>query len=161
MGDAKTYQLALASLPAGTTERDYRLDTAFFRAMEQPDIIGADVRVSLHIDHRNDAYYLRIAACGELSIPCDRCLEPMSLAVDEYEELTVRYGQEYDDSKEGLLILPESESTLDMAPLLCDMLMLCIPMRHVHAEGECDPAMHRILQEHAAEDMSGGEEEDI
>lgn len=129
---------------------DYTLDTAFFQAMEQPDVTGAEVRVHLDVDHKNDAYYCRFKAEGKLFIPCDRCLEPMTWPVSLEEELTVKYGEEYDDSTDGVLVIPQNDTHLDLAPLLCDMMLLSIPMRHVHEEGDCDPAMRQILQDHAS-----------
>lgn len=151
MGTTKTYHLALASLPEGLTEHEYTLDTAFFRAMEQPDVTEAHVSVRLSVTHKNEAYHCRFDAEGELSIPCDRCLEPMTHPVSLSENLTVRYGEDLDDSTDGLLVIPRADTTLDLAPLLCDMMLLSIPMRHVHPEGGCDPAMNKILQDHTAE----------
>lgn len=160
METLKAYQLALASLPEGLTEHEYLLDTAFFRAMEQPDVVSADVKVHLSVEHKNNLYYCRFQAKGLLYIPCDRCLEPMEHPVDIDEELTVKYGADYDDSTDGILVIPESDTYLDLAPLLCDMLLLTIPMRHVHAEGNCDPAMERILHEHSPEAVEQADEED-
>lgn len=160
MGTLRSYRLALASLPEGVSEHDYVLDTAFFEAMEQSEVVGADVKVHLEVDHKNGAYYLHIGAEGELSIPCDRCLEPMGHPVNLEENLTVKYGAEYDDSADGVLVIPETDASLDLAPLLYDMMLLSIPMRHVHPEGSCDPSMSRILEEHASSARVEGEEYD-
>lgn len=161
MGTLKAYQLPLASIPQGESDRAYTLDTEFFRAMEQCDVLAADVHVDLHVDHRNDAYRLLFRLKGSIDIPCDRCLEPMAHAVDVEEPLTVKYGEEEDDSTDGLLVVPESLVSLDLAPLLCDMVLLSIPMRHIHPEGGCDPAMSRILADHSVEEAGEDEPDEI
>lgn len=126
----------------------FTLDTDFFRAMEQPDVLSADVKVRLQIDHKNGVYYCRFTGEGVMEIPCDRCLEAMQHTVAFDEALTIKYGPEYDDGTDGVLVVPEESAGLDIAPLLSDMAMLTIPMRHVHASGGCNPAMQQLLHEH-------------
>lgn len=151
MSSLKSYQLLLAGLPTGRSQRHYKVDGAFFEAMEQPEVSGADVDLSVDIEVKNEVVYLSFQANGELQIACDRCLEPMNLPVSVQESLVVKSGAEYDDSTDGVLTLPEEQTMLDLAPLVCDYLLLAIPMRHVHAPGECNPDMARILSEHTTQ----------
>lgn len=133
------------------------MDKAFFEAMEQGDVLGADVDVKVDIEAKNEAVYLRMTGRGELQVACDRCLEAMSLPVVLDEHLAVKYGDEYDDSADGVLTLPKEQATLDLAPWLCESLLLSIPLRHVHEEGGCDPDMARILSEHSAGEVDDPE----
>lgn len=159
MAGKKRYEVNLVGLPEGETELDFMADTEFFREQEQPDVVDSDVRVHLKINHKNGVYYCDFYACGIMHIPCDRCLEPMEHHVDTEESLTVKYGVEYDDSTDGLLIIPENMTSPDFAPLICDMLLLSIPMRHVHPSGGCDPAMRELLNAHSTEEEEEEEEE--
>lgn len=152
MSTPKAYLLNLATLPEGVTERDYALDSAFFEAMEQPEVLASDVAAHVTIDHKNEAYHLHLTAEGTMQIPCDRCLEPMDHEVDVDESIILRFGPEYDDSRDDVLVIPEDEPVLDLGQLMCDSLLLTIPMRHVHAPGACDPGMADILREHTADD---------
>lgn len=145
-----SYRLNLATLPAGVSERRYTLDSSFFEAMEQPDVAGADVCVDVCVESKNDAWYFTVSTRGVMQIPCDRCLEPMDLPVDKAEKFTVRTGEEYDETADGLITVPETDPMLDLAPLFCDMMLLAIPMRHVHPAGGCDPAMQALLREHSS-----------
>lgn len=97
---------------------------------------------------------------GWLSVACDRCLDPMRVPVDTVYELKVKYGYEFDDSTEGLLILPENQPDLDLAPLLYDTAILSIPMRCVHPEGECNKAMSELLEEHDLQDADVSDADD-
>ena len=74
----------------------------------------------------------------------------MDYAVEANYDLAVKYGDEYDDSKDGVLIVPEGDNVLDVAPIVYDTVALCIPLQHVHAEGECDEATWQALQAHTA-----------
>ncbi len=155
----KQYRLMLASLPEGVSELDFRLDSVFFRNMENPDVLGSDVQVHLRLEHKNDAYYCHFTLRGSMQIPCDRCLDPMEHEVDTEYDLAVKYGPEYDDSTDGLLIIPDTEATLDLSQLLHDTAVLTIPMRHVHPQGECNLAMTELLRDHhAGEDADEDDE---
>lgn len=139
------YKLNIASIPAGVSERDFVLDGDFFGMMGNPDILDADVKARMSVNHKNDAYYLAFTLRGTLTLSCDRCLDPMTHAVDTCYEVTVKSGPEYDDSTEGLLIIPDAQPDLDVADMLYDTAVLTIPMRHVHPEGECNPAVAGLI----------------
>lgn len=129
--------------------------------MEQSDVLAADVQVTLDIEPKNGTLRCTFTGIGTISIPCDRCLEAMSHKADFVEKLTVKYGPEYDDSVDSLITVSESATYLDLSPLLRDFVMLTIPMRHVHPDGQCDPAMSDILRGHTAIPADEEADEDI
>ena len=55
-----------------------------------------------------------------------------------------------DEAGNPVLIVPEGDNVLDVAPIVYDTVALCIPLQHVHAEGECDEATWQALQAHTA-----------
>lgn len=117
----------LAGLTDGIHERDFRIGKEFFEQMENSDILDADVDVHVDIEKRHGGYSLTFETAGTLSVPCDRCLDAMQIPAEADYDLTVRYGEEYDDSTDNLLILPYSQTRLDLAPIIYDTLMLTIP----------------------------------
>lgn len=145
------YKLRLASMSEGSHVLHFSCDTGFFTALECDDITDADLRVELHIDVRHDTYAMTFNIEGEVSTPCDRCLEPVRIALDEEYRLNVRYGADYDDTKDEILVIPESETTFDVAPIIRDTVLLGLPIRRVHPEGECNPEAERTLHDHAVD----------
>lgn len=162
MGKFSPYSVALASLPEGKHERDFVCDKAFFEAMDCPDVLDADVRAHLVINHKNEAYDCEIAMTGEISIPCDRCLDPLRHEIDDDFRIMIKYGDDYDDSREDLLIIPYEERNFDFSRLLCDTVLLSIPLRRVHKPGECNADMEARLHDHggdSADEEPSDEEE--
>lgn len=155
MEKLKEFEVDLASMTDGHYEYDFKIDKSFFEAMDNEEILGADVDALLDIDKRHGSYELRLHCDGELEVPCDRCLDPVKHPVDADYDVTVRYGEDYDDSRDGVLILPESENRLNVSGMIYDTLLLTIPLRCVHAPGECNADMARALREHQS-----GEEDD-
>ena len=148
MGKFTAYKVELASLPDGKHEQDFSIDTAFFKNMENRDIISADVHVHLDLVKKNDLYDCTFTVKGMLQIPCDRCLDPLDHEVDTTYHVVVKYGENYDDGADNLLVIPYSNSFLNVAYILNDTILLTIPLRHVHPMGKCNRAMIAALNRH-------------
>lgn len=159
MCDSKQFIINLPALSEGRHEFDLKVDGDFFRQRENDVVEEADVAAYVDIDVRNGAYLIGITCRGWIDIPCDRCLEPMRLEVDDDYDVSVRYGDEYDE-KEGLIVLPEKDVEFDLAPLIADTILLSIPLRHVHPEGECNPEMEKIMKSHSSADPEGEEDDE-
>ncbi len=154
LGKFTAYKVQLAQLPDGKHEQDFVIDTEFFKNMENPDVLSADVKVHLDLVKKNDTYDCTFHCKGMLQIPCDRCLDPMDHEVDAEYHVIVKYGDNYDDGADNLLVIPYSSSYLNVAYILNDTVVLTIPLRHVHPMGKCNRAMASVLSRH----RSGGEE---
>jgi uncharacterized metal-binding protein YceD (DUF177 family) len=160
LGKLKEYDVDLASLTEGHHEEDYHIGKEFFELMDNTEIQGADVDVHMDIEKRHGSYECRFHCEGTMEVPCDRCLDPVSHEVDTDYDVVVRYGEEYDDSGDNLLILPYSANRLNVAGIIYDTLLLTIPLRCVHAEGECNPEMAEALREHNSSADYDEEEEE-
>lgn len=159
MCDLKRFIIALPTLGEGDHEYEMKVDGDFFASRGNDDVKRADVTAYVDINVRHGSYKIGITCQGWIEIPCDRCLDPMRLDVDDDYDVTVRYGEEYDE-KDELIIIPEEEKDFDLAPLIADTILLAIPLRHVHPEGECNPEMEEIMSRHSSEGISP-EDEDI
>lgn len=136
-------------MPNGTQSFEYKLGTEFFKDMESSDIFGGDVNVQLTVRNANGIYYLDFKINGTVTILCDRCLDEMQHEVETTYNICVKYGEEYCDDDDKVLIIPESDRFLNVAHLINDSIELTIPLKHVHPEGQCNEEMSKKLQEHS------------
>ena len=127
--------------------------------MENTDVLNADVDVHLDLTNKNGLYDLAFTCKGKLQIPCDRCLDPIDHEVDTTYHITVEYGDSYNDASDDLLIIPNSDTYLNVAYMLYDTILLTIPLRHVHPLGKCNRAMAAALNKHKARGAEEDEEE--
>lgn len=151
MSEKNRFIITLPALGEGHHELELKADTGFFASSGCAEVLEADVTAYIDIDVRHGAYEIGITCQGSISIPCDRCLEPMPLEVDEDYDVTVRYGEEYEE-KDDTIVIPEDETVFDLSPLVADTVLLSIPLRHVHPAGECNPEMVKIMKNHTAEE---------
>ena len=148
MGKFTAYKVGLAGKSDGHYEQDFEIGTEFFTNMENYDIISSDVHVHMDMEKKNDAYHCTFECKGTLQIPCDKCLDPMDHEVDATYTVTVKYGDNYDDGADNLLVIPYSNTYLNVAYMLYDTILLTIPLRHVHPSGKCNKAMMDALRKH-------------
>lgn len=150
MGKFTAYKLPLKSLAAGTYNYEYHLGKQFFTDMESADIHDADLDVKLTVTHKRDLYQLDFTITGTVTLICDRCLDDLIMPVDTTYSIAVKYGDDYNDEADDLLIIPESDNFLNVAYMVYDTVALTIPIKHVHPLGKCNRQMSAMLRKHRA-----------
>ncbi len=150
MGKFTAFKLPLKSLGVGTHEFEYHLDKQFFVDMESADVRDADLDVHLDVQYNGDFYTLDFTIEGDVVVLCDRCLDDLTFPIDVDYHIVVKYGEDYNDDNDEVLEIPESDNTLNVAYMLYDTVVLAIPMKHVHPQGECNRQMSAMLKKHQA-----------
>ena len=148
MGKFSEFKLQLKSMPEGEHEYAYHLGKEFFVNMENDEIHDADVDVKLTAVRRGDSFDLNFHFTGTLTLICTRCLDDLIFPIDTTYHVTVEYGDDYRDESDDLLIIPDSDSTLNVAFMIYDTVVLSIPMKHVHPLGKCNRQMSALLRKH-------------
>ncbi len=147
-------------MPEGVNRFDYKLDKTFFTNMENEEIREADLGVSLTVNNRGDFYELAFDIDGEVVLPCDRCLDDLRLQIKAGYDICVKYGEDYCDEADDLLVIPQSDNYLNVAYMIYDTVVLAIPVKHVHPAGQCNRAMSAMLREHQAAGEPEAEDEE-
>lgn len=150
MGKFSQFKLPLKSLPKGVHDFTYHLDKQFFVNMESQDVRDADVNVGLEVTYGNDIYHLAFSVKGTVVVPCDRCLDDLTIEIDTSYAVKVKYGDDYREESDDLIEIPESDNYLNIAYMLYDTVSLAIPIKHVHPLGKCNRAMSSLLKKHRA-----------
>ena len=150
VGKFSDFKVLLKTLPEGEHQFEYHLDKQFFKNMENPDIRDADVKVELDVKHHAGVYDMHFHLTGQLVLLCDRCLDDLPIDIDTTYDVTIQYGEDYNDDSDTLLVIPESDNYLNVAYMIYDTAALAIPVRHVHPLGKCNRAMSALLKKHNA-----------
>lgn len=154
MGKFTAYLLPLKSLSIGTHSFNYHLDKQLFTDMENTDIRDADLLVDISVKYDGDIYALNFHIQGNLTLICDRCLDELIYPIDSTYDVSVKYGDDYNDDSDEVLEIPLSDPGLNVAYMIYDTVALSIPIKHVHPQGKCNRAMSAILKKHRAHDAN-------
>lgn len=146
MGKFTLYKLPLKGMPEGEHEYEFALDKTFFDNMECEGIHGSTLKAHVMVTYKHDLYDIKMDVQGQLILTCDRCLDELPWDVDAHYEVTVKYGDDYNEDDDQLTI-PYEDATLNIAYMLKDTAVLAIPMKHVHPMGKCNRAMTAKLRQ--------------
>ena len=136
----------------------YSLDDSFFTDIEAQDITGGHLGAQVHVKNNAASYELSLHVDGNITIPCDRCLDDMIQPINADSVLKVKFGPSYLDEGDDLIIVPEDEGKINVAWFLYELIALAIPIYHAHNDGECNEEMMKILKEHTNQNLSDGED---
>ena len=106
------------------------------------------VNVTLTVKRTSRAFELSFQTDGMVWVPCDRCLDDMELPISSSDKLMVKFGHEYAEEGDNLIVIPEEEGEINVAWFMYEFIALSIPMKHVHAPGKCNKAMTSKLSKH-------------
>ena len=127
--------IPLSGWAAGERQFRFQADTEFFQSFGNTEILDAQVGVEGTVKksgmHKVEA---DLFLSGTLTVTCDRCLDPLTLPVDEAHHL--------DAEEEGLI---SEDGDLDLQQAVYDYACLALPLQRVHPEGACNPAVVRFL----------------
>ena len=157
------FLIPLNGLPAGKTVTGRSVGKEFFESFENAEIIDADLQVSTVVEKSGQYTGVDCRISGKVSVPCDRCLDPVEIPVDTEARLSIKFGAgegAVDDPSFGreIVRLPEENAELDIAQVIYDYVCLSLPPKRVHPEGGCNAEVMKYLE--SGIPVSGPTEED-
>ena len=156
------YKLNLRTLTAGDHEYSWLLDDRYFQSIDANGITGGRVEVHLDLRRTGDVFSLAFGYDGVVETTCDRCLDPLEIEVATDRELVVKFGQEYLEESDEILVVAEQDGVLDLEWLMYEDIVLSLPVQRLHEDGQCDDAMLQIIHRvEPTELVEGSEGESI
>lgn len=149
MSKFESYNIDLKQLAAGTHLFEYKLDDNYFKKIDSPEVQRGNLTAKVKITTVQDFFTVLFEVNGIIFVPCDRCLDDMELSITAKDTLQVKFGADYGEEGDVMLV-PENDGTLNVSWFLYEMIVLAIPIKHVHAPGMCNKAMAAKLKKHMA-----------
>ena len=150
MGKFDLYRVELKNLSPGVHEYEYFLENKFFVDIDGDEVQKGKVKVNLTVKRTSMVFDMNFQLEGIVYVPCDRCLDDMELPVSTQNKLVVKFGKEYAEESEEIVIIPEEEGEINLAWFIYEFIALAIPMKHIHAPGKCNKTMSSKLKKHTA-----------
>lgn len=132
MKDLKAYTIPFVGLKIGSHQFDYQIDNTFFEHFEYDEFHKADVKVDLELEKKSSLLDLHFQFNGTVNVNCDLTNEPYDQPIAGNFDLVVKFGQEYNDEEEDLLILPHGSYEVDVAQYIYESIVLAVPAKRVH-----------------------------
>lgn len=130
-----------------SADYEFSLTNQFFTDIDAPEIHKGKLQAQLNVKKTMGVYVLTFHIEGSVIVPCDRCLDDMELSVVTDDSLKVKLGAAFSD-EEDMVIVPEEDGYINVAWFMYEFIALSLPMKHVHAPGQCNKSMMGALNKH-------------
>jgi uncharacterized metal-binding protein YceD (DUF177 family) len=128
----KPYDIQFVGLKTGRHEFEYDIDSTFFEAFEYAEFNGASLKAKLFLDKKTTILDFNFEVFGTVNVDCDVTNEPFDLPIQGHFELVVKFGEEFNDYDESILILPHGAFELNVAQYIFELIVLSIPAKREH-----------------------------
>ncbi|WP_370390274.1 DUF177 domain-containing protein [uncultured Winogradskyella sp.] len=150
MKELKEYTISFSGLKVGKHHFEYHIDDTFFQNFDYEDFNAVDVTVSLNLEKKTTLLELLFEASGTVNVNCDLSNEPFDQAISDSFKLVVKFGDEYNDVDEEILIIPHGEHQINVAQYIYELIVLSIPIKRLHPgveDGTLDSDIIKKLKE--------------
>ena len=143
----KEFVIPFVGLKEGLHDYSFEIGEKFFESFEYSEIDHGKIRAEVSMDRKERMLIFNFKLQGHVTIPCDRCMEEMDYPIDVNEGLIIKFGHEHKEETEEIVIIPETDSHVDISGYIYEYIMLALPIKRVHPDGEggCDPSVMEKL----------------
>jgi len=166
MKPLKDYTIPYVGLKIGKHHFDYQIDKKFFEHFEYDDFNDVDVKTELVFEKKTTLLELHFQVSGSVNVNCDITNEPYNQDINGAFNLVVKFGDEYNDDFEDIVILPHGEYEINVAQYIYELIILSMPAKRIHPgveDGTLDSDILKKLEELSPKGLEEKEEtsEDI
>ncbi len=147
MDPLKEHTIPFVGLKDGQHEFQFELGKAFFEAAGEEEFEGGQVQATVTLDKSPTMLITNIHVEGPVALRCDHCNGPMDLPVKGDQVQVFRFTGDGEEDDGELVTLDTSAHTVNLTHYLYECLRLAVPARRVHAPGQCDPEVEKVLGE--------------
>ena len=128
----KDYIIPFIGLKVGEHHFDYQIDNTFFHNFEYDEFNAVDVKIDLKLEKKTTLLELYFLATGVVNINCDITNEPYDQTINDQLKLVVKFGNEYNDENEDILIVPHGEYEINVSQYIYELIILAVPVKRIH-----------------------------
>jgi uncharacterized metal-binding protein YceD (DUF177 family) len=138
------------------------LDNKYFTLIDDgtADIKKGDLKAVVSLKKISTTFELNFDIKGIVHVPCDRCLDDIAMDVETKNKLVVKFGAEYSEESDEIVIIPEADGEINVAWFLYEFIVLSLPTKRVHAPGTCNKAMSSKLNKHRVKSTDDDDADD-
>jgi len=128
----KDFNISFVGLKQGEYQFEYRIGKSFFEVFKYEDFLDANVVVTLNFSKKSSMLELDFKCKGSVTVPCDLTNEPFLQPIKGTMNMVVKFGDEYNDDNDEILIISHSEHQINVAQYIYEMIIFAVPSKRIH-----------------------------
>lgn len=128
----KEFSIPFSGLKLGAHSFEYQINNSFFESFEYFEFNESDIVVNVRFNKMSTVMELEMEAEGTVNVACDLTNEPFDQEVRATLSLVVKFGDEYNDEDDEILVIPHGEHQFNISQYIYEMLVLAVPQKRIH-----------------------------
>jgi uncharacterized protein len=146
------YEIAFKGLKEGHHVFNFDIDDKFFEMYENSEVSHGKLTAEVKVIKQTTLMTLEFAVKGKVELQCDNCLENYLQPIKTKHKVYVKFGSQ-NDEYDDIIVLSQDEYQINIAYNLYELIILGLPLRHIHPKKECDPEMIKKLNEYLVDEV--------
>ena len=146
MRPLKEYDISFTGLKPGKHQYKYFINKEFFEAFNYDEFLSADVEIILDFIKKATLLELHFNAKGNVKVVCDISNEPYNQTIQGDLDTVVKFGDEFNDDNEELIIIPFDDHQINVSQFIYEMIVLSVPSKRIHPGIEDGTLQSDILE---------------
>ena len=144
--DMNSYKFDINALRNPEAEVHFKIGDDFFEQKPYSPVQKGQLDAYITITKKEKEFNVQVALRGSVLTTCTRCMGDLNYDIDSSNEVAVKLVESHREDDDYIYVAKDDE--LDLEPLIYDVIILSIPERHVHADGECNAEMESQLKQY-------------
>jgi uncharacterized metal-binding protein YceD (DUF177 family) len=143
------YIIPFKGLGAGKHFFGFEINEEFFEGENLLDVKKGRAFISVDMIKETTLMDLHFHLNGSLRLMCERCLSDYDQPFEGAFRLIVKFGETFEEESDEVIIIPRTESNLDISKYIYEYINLLLPIKksHQHIE-DCDQKMIEKIENH-------------
>lgn len=128
----KEFTIPFSGLKQGKHDFQFEIGSKFFESYGFDEFNETDIHLIVSLNKTSMMLELEFEAQGIVNVDCDLTSEPYDQPISAQMELVVKFGDEYNNDDDEILIIPHGSHEVNIAQYVYEMLVLAVPQKRVH-----------------------------
>lgn len=126
------YNIDIFKLSNSSHQYDFEFDDSFFDLFEDALVNKGSGNINLVLLKAETFIELKFEILGKVELVCDRSLEPFWFDLKLANKLLLKFGDDWDEISDEILMMPREEQTINVAQFIYEFIGIGIPMKKLH-----------------------------
>jgi uncharacterized metal-binding protein YceD (DUF177 family) len=132
MKELKEFTIPFVGLKLGEHQFDFKIGKSFFEHFEYDEFNDVTIELGVLLNKKTTLLEITLSFEGFVNVQCDMTNEPYDQEISGDYHFVVKFGNEFNDENEDLLILPHGSYEVNIQQYVYESIVLAMPSRRIH-----------------------------
>ena len=128
----KDFSIPFIGLKEGKHNFEFDINQSFFDEFGYEEFNNTNLKVVLVFNKKSTMLELDFEVFGTVNVNCDLTNEPFDQELNSTLKLIVKFGEEFNNENEEILIIPHGDHQVEVQQYIYEMIVLAKPAKIIH-----------------------------